>query len=74
MYRMNRTAVFLCAVALVVGGLAMPGAVGAVLLLALAAGLVALLRLTWPSHDGRTRTLRVAVLAMLLVIALVKLV
>jgi len=52
----------------------MPGAVGAVLLLALAAGLVALLRLTWPSHDGRTRTLRVAVLAMLLVIALVKLV
>ena len=72
--RMNRTGVFLGTVALVLTGLLLPGATGAVLLLALAAGLVALLRLTWPYHDARTRVVRLTVLMLLVLVALAKLV
>jgi hypothetical protein len=72
--RLNRTGVFLGTVVLVLAGLLLPGAAGAVLLLALAVALIALLRLTWPHHDQRTRVLRTAVLAILVVAAVAKLV
>lgn len=71
--RLNRTGVFLGTVVLVLAGLLLPGVAGAVALFALAAALIALLRLTWPYHDQRTRLLRVAVLAVLLVAAGAKL-
>ncbi len=71
--RLNRTGVFLATLALMLGGLLLPGAVGGLLLLALAGGLVALLVATWPHRDPRTRLMRLAVLALLVVLAAVKL-
>ncbi|WDZ84756.1 DUF6703 family protein [Micromonospora cathayae] len=71
--RLNPTGVFLAVLALVLVGLLVPGVVGAVLLLALAAGLVALLRLTWPVQTPATRVIRLLMLTLLVAAALNKL-
>lgn len=65
-------------VALVAGvaflaGLLLSGALGAVLLLAVAAFLVVLSAAAWPSIPSRGRTMRVVVVVAVLVIALLKL-
>jgi hypothetical protein len=70
---LNQTGVFLAIAVVVVGALFAPGAVGAVLLGVLAVALTALLTLTWPLHDPRTRMLRLAVLGLLVVLAATKL-
>ena len=70
--RLNRTGVFLGTVILVLAGLLLPGATGAIVLLALAAALIALLRVTWRYHDRRIRAIRVAVLVILLLAAVAK--
>jgi hypothetical protein len=70
--RLNPTGVFLATIALVLGGLLLPGAVGGLLLLALAGALAALLTVTWAHHGTRTRVLRLAVLALLVVLAVIK--
>ncbi|MFB9235947.1 DUF6703 family protein [Plantactinospora siamensis] len=72
--RVNPTSVFLAALALVLAGLFAPGAVGGVLLLALAVGLGALLVTTWPVQPPNTRLLRLALLTGLLAVALIKIV
>jgi hypothetical protein len=70
--RLNVTAVFLAALALLLVALFAPGVVGGALLLALVAGLAALMARTWPVQSARTRVLRLTVLALLVVAALVK--
>ena len=70
--RLNRTGVFLGTVILVLAGLLLPGATGAIVLLALAAALIALLRVTWRYHDQRIRAIRVAVLVILVLAAAAK--
>ena len=52
-------------VVLLVGGLAVSGVVGAVLLVLLAGLLLWLSYLSWPVLDGRARALRVAMLALI---------
>lgn len=71
--RTNPTGVFLAALALVLVGLLTPGVVGGVLLLALAAALVALLRLTWAVQTPTTRLIRLIMLTVLVAVALAKL-
>ncbi|MEN3612880.1 DUF6703 family protein [Plantactinospora sp. ZYX-F-223] len=63
--RVNPTGVFLAALVLVLVGLFAPGIVGGALLLALAAGLAALLVTTWPVQSPATRTLRLVILTLL---------
>ncbi|WP_329103254.1 hypothetical protein OG792_26220 [Micromonospora sp. NBC_01699] len=70
--RVNPTVVFLATVAVVLVGLFAPGIVGGAVLLALAAGLVALLRLTWPVQPPATRIIRLLMLTLLVAVALVK--
>src|SRR5262249_34702048 len=72
--RLNQTGVFLATVAFVFVALLLPGPVGGVLLLALAAGLGWLLWMTWPHHASRSRAYRVVILVLLVVLALAKLV
>jgi hypothetical protein len=71
--RLNQTAVFLGTAGVVIGALVLPGWLGGVLLLALAAALAGLLTLTWHYHDPRTRVLRVSVLAVLVLLAALRL-
>ncbi|WBB79707.1 hypothetical protein O7606_26840 [Micromonospora sp. WMMD882] len=71
--RVNPTTVFLATLGLVLVGLLVPGVVGGALLLALAVGLVALLRLTWPVQTPATRVIRLLMLTLLVTVALVKL-
>ncbi|HET8684638.1 MAG TPA: DUF6703 family protein [Micromonosporaceae bacterium] len=68
--RQNRTTVFLATLALVLAALFAPPPVGGVLLLALTAGLAALLAVTWPVTAPATRALRLAVLVLLVVAGL----
>jgi hypothetical protein len=70
--RSNPTAVFLGTLALVVVALFAPGIIGGALLLALAVGLAALLVTTWPVQTASTRTIRLAILALLVAAALTK--
>jgi hypothetical protein len=70
--RVNRTVAFLVTVAVVLLGLFLPGILGGAVLFALAAGLAALLARTWPVQAPATRVLRVVVLAVLVVVALSK--
>ncbi|MGW4461533.1 DUF6703 family protein [Micromonospora sp. NPDC004704] len=70
--RVNPTAVFLATVAVALVGLFAPGIVGGAVLLALAAGLAALMRVTWPVQAPVTRTIRLVMLTLLVAIALVK--
>jgi Family of unknown function (DUF6703) len=71
--QLNRTALFLTTVVVVLGALLLPGRVGAVFLLGTALALAALLTVTWPRHTAQNRALRLAVLALLLVLALLRL-
>jgi hypothetical protein len=68
----NPTAVFLVTAVLVVGILLVPGALGGVLLLALAAGCAVLLVGTWHRHQPRARALRLAILGGLLLLAIIR--
>jgi hypothetical protein len=71
--QLNPTTVFLAAAALVIAGLAAPRPIGGVLLLAMAAALVALLSVTWRHGSPRTRAARVAILALLVALAIIRL-
>lgn len=66
--RLNASTVFLVALGVALLGLFLPGPVGGVLLLLLAAGLAALLVRTWPVQPPAIRVLRLLVLALLVVI------
>jgi len=68
-----RTGVFLAALAVVLGGLFLPGLAGAVILVLLVAGLAAVLTVTWPRLPAPARGLRLLVLLVLLTFAAVKL-
>ncbi|MDG4764870.1 hypothetical protein O7632_12280 [Solwaraspora sp. WMMD406] len=70
--RISPTAAFLVALGLMVVGLFAPGIVGGALLLLLAAGLVWLLRLTWPVLPAGGRLVRLLVLTLLVAVALAK--
>lgn len=70
--RVNPTVVFLATVAVVLVGLFAPGIVGGAVLLALAAGLVTLMRLTWRVQPPAVRLFRLLMLLLLVTIALVK--
>jgi hypothetical protein len=72
--RANRTGAFLAVAALVFFGLFLPGVIGGVVLLALAAGLVWLLLRTWPLTAPNMRTVRVLILALLIAVAMFKIV
>ncbi|NJC71066.1 hypothetical protein HC031_15295 [Planosporangium thailandense] len=71
--QLNPTTVFLSTAALVIIGLFAPRPVGGILLLMLAAGLAALLSVTWRLGTPRTRTARLAILALLVVLAIIRL-
>lgn len=71
--RANPTSVFLATLALVLVALFAPGPVGGLLLLALAAGLVYLLTVTWPVQAPQTRLIRLVMLTLLVALALAKL-
>ncbi|SCG50064.1 DUF6703 family protein [Micromonospora coxensis] len=71
--RANPTSVFLATLVLVLVALFAPGPVGGVLLLALAAGLVWLMVVTWPVQAPRTRVVRLLMLTLLIAVALAKL-
>jgi hypothetical protein len=70
--RVNPTAVFLATLVLVLVALFAPGIIGGALLLALAAGLAALLVTTWPVQRPATRMMRLVMLTLLVAAALVK--
>ncbi len=70
--RVNPTAVFLAALALMLLGLFAPGIIGGALLLLLAAVLVALLMTTWPVQPPATRVVRLLMLTLLVAAALAK--
>jgi hypothetical protein len=70
--RLNVTAVFLAALALVLLGLFAPGVVGGAVLLALAVALAALMARTWRVQAPRTRAFRFVMLVLLVAAALVK--
>jgi len=72
LFRMNKTGVFLAAAALVFLGLLLPGIVGAAVLLVFAAGLVWVLRRTWPVTPPQVRAPRVLILALLIAAAAFK--
>ena len=70
--RANPIAVFLATLVLVLVAFFAPGIIGGALLLALAAGLIALLATTWPVQPPATRVLRLMVLTLLVTVALAK--
>ncbi|RKR87658.1 hypothetical protein BDK92_1950 [Micromonospora pisi] len=70
--RVNPTVVFLATVIVMLVGLFAPGIIGGAVLLALAVGLLALLRVTWPVQPPATRLVRLLMLALLTTVALVK--
>jgi hypothetical protein len=70
--RINPTVVFLAALILVLLGMFLPGALGGLVLLALAGGLAALLTRTWAVQPAPARTLRLLVLALVVAVALTK--
>jgi hypothetical protein len=70
--RVNRTTVFLVALAVMLIALFTPGVLGGILLLVLAAGLGVLLRHTWAGLPAGHRVLRVASIAVLVLVAVTK--
>jgi hypothetical protein len=72
--QVNPTTVFLVAGALVLIGLLLPYPYGGVVLLTLAAALAALLRVTWPYGAPGIRAVRVLILALLVALAIFRLV
>lgn len=71
--RLNPTMVVFAVLALFIGVLLLPDQLGAILILLLVAGLVWLLSKTWPVLRPTARGLRLAVIALLLLIAGTKL-
>jgi energy-coupling factor transporter transmembrane protein EcfT len=71
--RLNPRTVVIATVALFLGVLLLPDPVGGVLILVIVAGLGLLLRQTWPVLAPATRALRLVIIALLVAIALVKL-
>jgi Family of unknown function (DUF6703) len=72
--RLNPTVVFLTVLVLVLGGLLLPRPYGGILLLALAGALAALLTTTWQRGSRQTRTARVVILTLLIVLMVYRLV
>jgi hypothetical protein len=70
--RLNRTAVFLGTLIIGLIGIFLPDLLGAVVLLAVVALMLALLRLTWPVTPAGPRLLRLLILGILTGIALSK--
>jgi uncharacterized membrane protein len=70
--RVNRTVVFVVAAAYVFAALLIPGIVGAAMLVVLGVALAVLMTRTWPVQTPRTRAARLAILALLIVVAVVK--
>jgi hypothetical protein len=70
--RVNPTAAFLAALALMLAGLFLPGIVGAALLFVLGAGLAGLTVTTWSVQPPATRALRVLMLVLLLAAVIAK--
>ena len=68
----NPTIVVLATAAVFLGVLLLPDAIGAALIVAIAAGLVWLLTMTWHVLPNSARALRIFVLLLLLAVALVK--
>ena len=68
----NPTVAFLLALAVLLGGLFLPGIIGAALLFLLAAALVALTFTTWPVQSPGVRAVRLTMLALLVAAALAK--
>ena len=73
MARLNPTTVFLVSVALVLAGLLLPGALGALAVLVLAAASAGLLAVTWQHLDPLARVLRVVILGLLVAFGVAKL-
>jgi membrane protein DedA with SNARE-associated domain len=71
--QMNRTTVFLGALAVAVAGFLLPAALGALLLYGLVVGLGAVLARTWPVTPAGMRTVRLLMLAGLAAAATTKL-
>jgi hypothetical protein len=71
--RVNPTAAFLGVAVLVFVALVLPGAVGGVVLLAVAAGAGWLLAQTWQLHRPRARVMRVVVVGLVVAMAVAKL-
>jgi hypothetical protein len=69
--RVNRTAVFLITLGVLLGGLIIGGVAGGLLLLLLSGALTALTVTTWPVQATGTRVLRATVLVLLTVTAVV---
>jgi hypothetical protein len=72
--RINPTAAFLAALALMLAGFFLPGIVGAALLLVLGAALAALAYTTWPVQSPSTRAARIVLLVLLLAVIIAKVV
>ena len=70
--RVNPTVAFAGTLALLMAGLFLPGIVGALLLVVLAAGLAALTFTTWPVQMPITRTVRLVLLTLLVAAAVAK--
>jgi hypothetical protein len=72
--RMSPTKAFLAALAVALVGLFLPGWFGAVLLLAVVVGMGGLLARTWQFTPPAARSLRIVILALLVIIATAKVV
>ncbi len=70
--RLNRTAVFVGALVVVLLGLFLPKPAGGLILLAVAAFLIAVMATTWNVQANSTRVLRVTVLVLLIVTGLTR--
>jgi hypothetical protein len=70
--RMNRTSVFLVALAITLAGFFLPGAGGGLLLLAVVLGLGWLLTRTWAVTPPPMRVVRAVILTALLIVAATK--
>ena len=70
--RINPTTAFFGALVVMVGGLFLPGIVGAALLFVLLAGLAALTFTTWPVQTVSSRAARVILLVALVTVIVIK--
>ena len=70
--RINPTVAFVAALAVLLGGLFLPGIIGAALLFLLGAALAGLTFTTWPVQSPPVRAVRVAMLTLLFAAAVAK--
>lgn len=70
--RLNPAPIFLATLVVMLAGLFLPGIVGAAVLCVLGAALIALTVSTWPVQPGRTRAVRVILLAVLALLVISK--